>query len=71
MRERQSDFRVDLNLIDARQLIFDRIFGRDDLGGRVVDLDQRTIQRGGLPEPVGPVTKIIPCGSLISLLKTS
>ena len=35
--ERQTDFRVYLNLIDAVELIFDRVFGGDDLGGIVCE----------------------------------
>ena len=31
-RERQPDLRMHLNLVDAFELIFDRVFGRDDLG---------------------------------------
>ena len=30
-RERQPDLRMHLNLVDAFELIFDRVFGRDDL----------------------------------------
>ena len=46
-RERQADLRVDLNLVDAVELIFDRVFGRDDLAvGFVLDFDQRAVERG-------------------------
>ena len=44
MSESQSDFWVDLNLVDSRQLVLDRILGRDNLHVRFVDLDQRTVQ---------------------------
>ena len=30
--ERQADLRMDLDLVDAFELIFDRVFGGDDLG---------------------------------------
>ena len=30
--ERQPDLRVDLDLVDAFELVLDRVFGRDDLG---------------------------------------
>ena len=29
--EREPDLRMDLNLVDAFELVFDRVFGRDDL----------------------------------------
>src|SRR4029079_17848613 len=45
--ERQTDLRVYLNLVDAFELIFDRVFGGDDLGGFVFDLDQRAVERRG------------------------
>ena len=49
--ERQPDLGMDLNLIDAGQLVFDRVFRGDDLRVRTVDFDQRTVERRGLTGP--------------------
>src|SRR5262245_25680817 len=46
MAERETDFRVDLDLVDAFELIFDRVFGGDDLDVGCVDLDQGAVERG-------------------------
>ena len=46
-RERQAGFFVDLNLIDALELIFHRIFHRDDFADGVVDFVQRGVKRRG------------------------
>ena len=43
--ERQADLRMNLNLVDAVELVFDRVFGRDDLGVFVLDFDQRAVER--------------------------
>ena len=43
--ERQPDLRVDLNLVDAFELVFDRVFGRDDLGLVAFDFEQRAVER--------------------------
>ena len=32
------------------------------IAAAIIELGERCIKRGGLPEPVGPVTRIIPCG---------
>ena len=37
----------DFNLIDARQVVFDRIFGRDDLAVGPVELIERGVERSG------------------------
>jgi hypothetical protein len=46
--EIQPDLRLHLDLVDAFELVFDRILDRDDLHVRRVDLRQRGVQRGGL-----------------------
>ena len=43
--EREPDLRMDLNLVDAFELVFDRVFGRDDLRRFVLDLEQRAVER--------------------------
>ena len=46
-RKRQAGFFVDLDLIDALELIFDRIFNGDDFADGIVDLVQRGVERRG------------------------
>src|SRR5207237_538833 len=46
MAEGEADLGMDLNLVNAFKLIFDRIFGRDDLDVGLVDLDQGVVERG-------------------------
>ena len=48
-RERQTDFRVNLNLVDAVQLVFDRVFRRDDFRRFRLNLVQRAVKRRRLP----------------------
>ena len=48
MGEVEPDLRFGLDLVDAFDLVFDRIFNRDDLDVRRVDFRQRGVQRGGL-----------------------
>jgi hypothetical protein len=43
--EGQSDLGMHLNLIDAIELVFDRIFGRDDFGFGTANLQQAAVQR--------------------------
>ena len=52
-REGQAALFVDGNLDDAAQLIFDRIFDRDDLVAAGIHFGQRGVQRGGLARPRG------------------
>ena len=47
-RERQLDLLVDLRLVDARQLVLDRIFDGDDVGALGLQRHQRRAERGGL-----------------------
>ena len=58
----QADRRMNLRLVDSRNLIFDWILDREDLADRFVERGKRRGERGGLPDPVGPVTMIIPNG---------
>ena len=45
--KRQPDLRIDVDLVDAVHLIFDRIFDGDDLLVRHVDALERGVERGG------------------------
>ena len=47
IREREIDLRFDLNLVDARHLVFDRILYRQDFHVRLVESRERGIERGG------------------------
>ncbi len=52
------------HLVDAGNLKFDGIFDRDDIKNRVVQFVPLEIKcLMVLPEPVGPVTRINPCGA--------
>ena len=51
--EVQSDAVLDLDLVDAGQVILDRVFGRDDLAVRTVQRVQCRVQRRGLAGPRG------------------
>ena len=46
--EREPDLRLDLNLVDAAQLVFHRIFNRDDFLSRIVDFLKHTVEGGRL-----------------------
>ncbi|KAG0921612.1 hypothetical protein G6F31_020251 [Rhizopus arrhizus] len=46
--EIQADLRLGLDLVDALDLVFDRVFDGDDLDVGGVELAERGIQRGGL-----------------------
>ena len=43
--ETKTDLRFDLNLIDAAQLVFDRIFDGDNFFAGIVDFFQRAVKR--------------------------
>src|SRR5262245_15490182 len=45
-REAQIDFRMYLDLADARLLIFDRVLDGDDFGGFILDFIQSGVKRG-------------------------
>ena len=59
-RERQTLLFVDRNLQDPRQLIFDRVFDRDDLVLPVCVSEMAAYSVVVLPLPVGPVTSSMP-----------
>jgi hypothetical protein len=61
--EGQFDFLVDLDLIDAGQPIFDRVFHGDYLALRRIELFECGIERRRLATPVGPVTNTMPLGA--------
>src|SRR5260221_14249316 len=44
----EVDLRMDLDLVDAVELVLDRVLDGDDLVGNRVDLGQGRVQRGGL-----------------------
>jgi hypothetical protein len=46
--EVQPDLRLGLDLVDALDLVFDRVLDGDDLDVGRVELAQRGVQRGGL-----------------------
>jgi len=52
-REGQPDVLTHQHLIDARHLVLDRIFGRQDAHLHLVDLVQKSIERGRLARPGG------------------
>ena len=53
VREVEADLRLRLDLVDAFDLVFDRVLDRDDLDVRLVQLGQRGVQRGGLARAGG------------------
>ncbi len=65
--EAEPDLRLDLDLVDAVELVLDRVLDGQHLAIRRVQLDQRGIQRGGLAaagragdqdDAVGPVERL-------------
>ncbi len=48
LREVEPDVVPHLDLVDARQVVLDRVFGRDDLAVGPVQLVQRGVERGRL-----------------------
>src|SRR5947207_15257762 len=46
--EREPDLRLDLNLVDAAQLVFHRVFNRDDFLSRIVDFLKHAVEGGRL-----------------------
>ena len=48
-REGEADLRPDRDLVDAFQLVFDRVLDGDDLEVRAVDLVEAGVERGGFP----------------------
>src|SRR5262249_20860824 len=52
--ERQADLMVDLALHQAVDIVFDRVFGGDDLVGDLVELVEGGVKGGGLAGAGGP-----------------
>ena len=52
-REIEADLVLDLHLVDAGEVILDRIFGGDDLGVGAVELVERGVERGRLARTRG------------------
>ena len=46
--EREPGAGVDLHLLDALEVVFDRVLDRQDVHGRLVELAQRAVEGGGL-----------------------
>jgi hypothetical protein len=67
--EVELDLRVDLRLADAGQLVLDRVFHRHDVAAARVQPASAAYSVVVLPEPVGPVTRMMPCGCAISCSK--
>lgn len=53
---------VHLHLVDAGELVFDRVFHRDQLAAGGVDRIQERVQRSGLAGTGRPVTRKMPSG---------
>src|SRR5215831_8695007 len=53
-RERHADLLVRVHLIDALDVVLDRVFHRDQVALRRLDLVEGRIQRGGLAAPGRP-----------------
>ena len=51
-----------LHLVDARQPVLDRILDGDDVAVRLVEVLSVAYSVVDFPEPVGPVTRIVPYG---------
>ena len=65
--EAQAVVVVGRHLIDARQPILDRVFDGDDVPVRTeLRFESMAYIVVLLPEPVGPVTTIMPCGLSIT-----
>ncbi len=60
--ERQADLGVRLHLVRAGHLVFDRVLDRDDTEVGELILRRNALSEVDLPEPVGPVTRMMPCG---------
>ena len=64
--EGQADLLVRLRLADPLEIIFDRVLGRHDVQFRLVDVLQAAVEVVVFPDPVGPVTRTMPCGAVIA-----
>jgi hypothetical protein len=58
--EGEADLAVDLGLVDALDLVFDRILDRDDAAAGGIDLADKGGEGGGFPGTGGPVTRMMP-----------
>jgi len=63
--KRHPNLGAHLALIDAREVVLHRVFGRDDFHVRAVQLVQGGVERGRLPRPRRTVTSKMPLGRLI------
>ena len=60
--ERQPGLRVHLHLVDAGQPVLHRVLDRDDVDLGLATMFSVAYSVVDLPDPVGPVTRIIPYG---------
>ena len=58
--EGQPGLGVDLHLVDAGEPVLDRVLDRDDVASGLLTMFSVAYSVVDLPEPVGPVTRIIP-----------
>jgi hypothetical protein len=66
----EVDLGIDLRLADAGQLVLDRVFHRHDVAAVLASSRlSAAYSVVVLPEPVGPVTRMMPCGWAISCSK--
>jgi hypothetical protein len=70
-REAEIDIIINLTLSDSFELNFDRILNRRYVDVGSVYLVKSGIKSRRFPEPVGPVTKMMPLGFLMSRLNGS
>ena len=52
--EREADFRFHLRLVDARELILNRVLNRGDVHIRGIEQIKHGVERGGFPAPRRP-----------------
>src|SRR5437667_548345 len=64
--EGQAYVRIDLQLIEPRIVILDRVLHRDDVRRGGLDPIEDAVERGGLAAAGGPVTTIMPLWCVIS-----
>ena len=60
--EGEAHLRVDVDLVDAGQADFDRVFAVEMLVSSLFRMLRPVYSETVLPLPVGPVTRIMPCG---------
>ena len=56
MRKVQANVLLRLHLVDARQVVLNRVFGGGDVDVGIVEFREGAIERRGFARAVGPVT---------------